>query len=209
LPDGKTCAIPTNADDIIHRCMLDSMPAELVEMGSVEEVGNEKLFRAFLLRVAETNSSIELTFHGTPAKNVEKIITQGLRPSDSGLFGAGVYVGAHAGKAHNYTRPDVSGWRHMFCVIVDVGQAVINLNAAKGNVRETSTDSLDNPTEYCFFERDRLFISHLITYRTLEVPGGEKEAKRKFKAELLRAVERSRDRTQPAQNGESPKIKRT
>ena len=46
--------------------MWDSMPEALCSIGSIEEVGNPELFRAFLLRVMEEENAIELTFHGTP-----------------------------------------------------------------------------------------------------------------------------------------------
>jgi hypothetical protein len=203
FPSGVVTAVQTTAEDIIERCMLDSMPEELVSTPvSIEEVGNRKLFKAFLSRVIDDESSVELTFHGTPTKNVEKIVAKGLRPSDTGLFGAGVYVGTHAGKAHNYTRPDPEGWRHMFCVLVDVGPATINRTGEKKKATlATSTDSMDNPTEYCFFERDRLFISHLITYRVNEDGKVTKDAEKDaFRREFLRAVargaEQAADRTQ-------------
>lgn len=105
-----------------------------------------------------------MTFHGTRAEHVGQIISEGLHPDAcvTGAYGRGAYVGTHAGLAHQYADPDEEGYRHMAAILVIVGSHVV-----KGEQGEqpatTAVDSMVNPTQYCFVDEDRLYVSHMIT----------------------------------------------
>ena len=95
---------PSGDEAMIEKIFFDSMPAAHVEMVSIQPVGNVWLLKKFLKRVAQEGSSVELTFHSTSEDIVPLVLKNGLRTThcEHGLFGAGAYVGSHAGLAHKY-----------------------------------------------------------------------------------------------------------
>lgn len=153
----------------IENIFFDSIPRKHVEIKSIEQVLRIDLLKRFLRKVSEESASIEATFHGTREEYVKDILDVGLNPNlcATGAYGRGAYVGTHAGVAHQYADPNEEGWRHMCVILVVVGRAVV-----KGKEGEqcpsTALDSLVNPTQYCFVEEDRLYCSHLITYRVVK-----------------------------------------
>jgi len=153
----------------IENIFFDSIPRKHVEIRSIEQVLRIDLLKRFLRKVADDFASIEATFHGTREEYVKDILDVGLNPNlcATGAYGRGAYVGTHAGVAHQYADPNEEGWRHMLVILVIVGSSVV-----KGREGEqcpsTALDSLVNPTQYCFVEEDRLYCSHLITYRVLK-----------------------------------------
>ena len=177
---------------MIERIFFDSMPAAHVEMVSIQPVGNVRLLKKFLKRVAQEGSSVELTFHSTYENVVPLVLQNGLRTTHCqvGLFGSGAYVGSHAGLAHKYSRPNKHGWRRMFAVLVNPGKEVIQGNRDLKKSEVTSTDQIWSPQQYCFFDADRIFVSHLITYQVLGVDerGGD------FSRALMNAIERAGER---------------
>lgn len=157
----------------VLKLFYDSMPENCIEIGCIQQVVQVRLLKRFLNKVAEARASIEATFHGTKKDCVESIMQHGLEPSlcHTGAYGRGAYVGTHAGVAHQYADPDARGWRHMFVFLVVVGDKVM-----KGREGEqasvTAMDRLLNPTQYCFVDASRLYVSHLIRYRVTEGVGG-------------------------------------
>lgn len=151
---------------VVRRLFLDSIPSTAVDIDRIDQVIRPQLLKRFLEKVAEERASVEVTFHGTRAEHVEQILREGLNPSIcvTGAYGRGAYVATHAGVAHQYADPDENGWRHMCAILVVVGSRVM-----KGNKGEapsvTAVDRLVNPTQYCFLDEDRLYVSHLIRYR--------------------------------------------
>jgi len=150
----------------IRRLFLDSIPGDNVEVASIEQVIQPVLFKKFLQRVAESRASVEATFHGTRKEHVKSILQNGLIPSlcATGAYGKGSYVATHAGMAHQYADPDANGWRHMVVVLVVVGRHAVK---GRGGVQTavTAMDNVLNPSQYCFVDASRLYISHLIKYR--------------------------------------------
>jgi len=151
---------------IVRRLFFDSMPADCVTIESIRQVFQPTLLKRFLKRVAEASASVEATFHGTRAEYVDSILEQGLTPSMcmTGAYGRGSYVATHSGIAHQYADADSKGRRYMCVVLVTVGSQVV-----KGHTGEQATvtalDSLLNPTQYCFVDECRLYITHVIVYR--------------------------------------------
>jgi len=137
---------------------------------------------------------VEATFHGTRAESVEQILREGLDPStcSTGAYGKGAYVGTHAGVAHQYADPDASGLRHMCIILVIVSDRFVK--GRQGVMPpKTAVDRLVNPTQYCFVDDARLYISHLLTYRVKgvkcrRVGGGWNDV---FQKELSSAVHRA------------------
>eukprot|EP00747_Dinoflagellata_sp_TGD_P223659 gnl/TRDRNA2_/TRDRNA2_95291_c0_seq1.p1 gnl/TRDRNA2_/TRDRNA2_95291_c0~~gnl/TRDRNA2_/TRDRNA2_95291_c0_seq1.p1 ORF type:complete len:469 (-),score=79.36 gnl/TRDRNA2_/TRDRNA2_95291_c0_seq1:38-1378(-) len=183
----------------VRAFFFDSMPEKYVEIRSIQQVMERSLLKKFLKRVADARSSVETTWHGTRAEHVESILKNGLIPAlcSTGAYGKGSYVGTHAGVAHQYADPDGEGWRHMLVLLVAVGNHVV-----KGHQGEqaavTAMDRLRNPTQYCFVDEDRLYISHLITYRVTSsvfhyVGGGyEDPFQRALTMAVLRAAQAER-----------------
>lgn len=180
----------------VRRLFFDSVPEACVEIGRMQQVLQPRLLRQFLRRVAKSHASVEATFHGTKGELVKGIMERGLTPSlcTTGAYGRGAYVGTHAGIAHQYADPDGRGWRHMCVVLVSVGRDV-----CKGQegvqVGVTSMDRLRNPTQYCFVDETRLYVSHVITYRVTNslgrrVGGGcEDPFQRQLNLALVRATQ--------------------
>lgn len=156
-----------DGEDVVRKLFLDSLPASGIEIESIEQVFQPGLLARFLRRVAEDRTSVEATFHGTRAEHIGQIMREGLNPNMcvTGAYGRGAYVGTHAGVAHQYADPDESGQRHIAVIL-----AVVGPNAVKGSQGEqaltTAMDRLVNPTQYCFVDEDRLYVSHLVRYRT-------------------------------------------
>lgn len=157
----------------VLKLFYDSMPEQCIQIGSIQQVVQVKLLKRFLGKVAEARASIEATFHGTKKNCVENIMQHGLEPSlcQTGAYGRGAYVGTHAGVAHQYADPDAQGWRHMFVFLVVVGDKVMKGREGEQAV-VTAMDRLLNPTQYCFVDASRLYVSHLIRYRVTEGVGG-------------------------------------
>lgn len=158
-----------NGRSAVEKAFFDSMPRRLVEIEAVEAVVNVKLLQEFLCRVVEEESSVEATFHGTRPEYVESIMQEGLLTDccSTSNYGLGAYVGTHAGIAHLYTDPDVTGRRFMGVVLVVVGRTVVKGKRGRRH-QTTSMDNLVNPTQYCFVDKARLLLSHMITYRLRE-----------------------------------------
>lgn len=178
----------------VERLFFDSMPRRHVRIDSVETVINPGLLKRFLERVTKEEACVEATFHGTRQEASEAILRNGLVPDKNGIaaYGHGVYVGTHAGVAHQYATPDDSGRRFMCVVLVVVGSRVVK-GAQGANSTVTQLDRLVNPTQYCVVDSDRLLVSHLITYRVVggqprRIGGGFDDP---FQRRLSRAVERS------------------
>jgi len=155
----------SGVEAVIADLFFDSMPRSHVEIESIARVSNKELLKKFLVKVTEQRSSVEATFHGTQESNIGKIISEGLSAGSCqrGLYGKGAYVGTHAGLANKYTSVGRGGRRHMFVVLVDVGTRIVQ--GIKGKRHSvTAVDEEWNPSQYCFVEEDRLFVSHLITY---------------------------------------------
>eukprot|EP00929_Paragymnodinium_shiwhaense_P020805 TRINITY_DN13748_c0_g1_i1.p1 TRINITY_DN13748_c0_g1~~TRINITY_DN13748_c0_g1_i1.p1 ORF type:complete len:865 (-),score=149.71 TRINITY_DN13748_c0_g1_i1:45-2447(-) len=160
-PTGASLLVPEYSNQdllMVERQFFDSMPLEHVQIERVASVINSRLVERFLERVAAQKACVEATFHG-------------LLTDDCGTacYGHGVYVGTHAGVAHQYAAPDAEGQRFMCVVLVVVGNEVVKGEQGKYS-SVTAVDRLVNPTQYCFVDEDRLLVSHLITYR---VTGGE------------------------------------
>jgi len=157
---------------IVERIFFDSMPDRCVVISSIEEVVRPVLLKRFLKQMAASQSSIEVTFHGTRKEHVADILERGLVPSlcTTGAYGRGAYVGTHAGVAHQYADPDACGQRHMCVVLAVVGNQLV-----KGHEGEqatvTAADQVQNPTQYCFVDGARLFVSHVINYTVTNVGG--------------------------------------
>lgn len=152
--------------ETVRTLFLDSIPEGAVEIGTVDQVLQPKLLKRFLQRVADERASIEVTFHGTRAEYVKQILNEGLNPNMcvTGAYGRGAYVATHAGVAHQYADPDESGWRHMCVILALVGNHVVK--GREGEIHSSlAVDRLVNPTQYCFLDEERLYVSHLITYR--------------------------------------------
>jgi hypothetical protein len=164
---------PDGDEAMIERIFFDSMPAAHVEVVSIQPVGKVALMKKFLKRVATEESSVELTFHATKEEIVPLVLKDGLRTThcEIGVFGSGAYVGLHAGLAHQYSSKGPNGWRRMFAVLVNPGQKVVQGDWGLEKSAETAADRIWNPQQYCFFDADRLFVSHLITYREVESKG--------------------------------------
>jgi len=180
--------------DIVKRLFLDSMPAKFITIWNIKRVVNPHLFRRFLARVAEDRASVEATFHGTRTECTESILRDGFLTSTSSTaaYGFGVYVGTHAGVAHQYADPDVAQRRHICLVLVVVGGRVVQ-GKSQRTARMTAVDNSVNPTQYCFVDEDRLLVSHLIEYSTLpgirkRVGGGWEDP---FARALNHAVQRA------------------
>lgn len=156
--------------EAVRQLFLDSIPEWAIEIQSVHQVLQPQLLKRFLERVASDGASIEVTFHGTRAEHVSQILHEGLNPNVSvtAAYGRGTYVATHAGIAHQYADPDENGRRHMCVALAAVGSKLV-----KGKEREqqsaVAVDRLVNPTQYCFIEEDRLYVSHLITYRAAAI----------------------------------------
>lgn len=156
--------------EAVRLLFLDSIPEWAIEIESVHQVLQPQLLKRFLERAAADGESIEVTFHGTRAEHVGQILHEGLNPNVcvTAAYGRGTYVATHAGIAHQYADPDENGWRHMCVVLAAVGSKLV-----KGKEREqqsaVAVDRLVNPTQYCFIEEDRLYVSHLITYRAAAI----------------------------------------
>lgn len=153
----------------VERMFFDSIPKQHVEVKSVEQVLKIELLKSFLKKVSAELASIEVTFHGTREEYVDPILTNGLRPElcATGAYGRGAYVGTHAGVAHQYADPNADGWRHMCVLLVVVGTSVVKGQEGV-QMDGTAVDRLVNPTQYCFVDSDRLYCTHLITYRVLK-----------------------------------------
>jgi hypothetical protein len=160
--DEDECA---NSSDAVTRLFLNSMPDNCVKIDSVVPIVKPELLERFNKRVSEAKCSVEATFHGTRANLVTNILKQGLNPRmcSTGAYGIGAYVGTHAGTAHQYADPEMSGRRHMCVVLAVVGEHAVT--GQKGQQpTDTAMDRWDNPTQYCFVDADRLYVSHVITY---------------------------------------------
>jgi len=180
---------------IVDKQLFDSIPRKHIEVKSIEQVLRVDLLERFLRKVIEEAASVEVCWHGTQEKNVEAIVRGGLKPSlcATGAYGCGAYVGAHAGIAHQYADPNESGWRHMCCTLTVVGSLLVK--GVEGCQSDTtSCDRLVNPTQYCFQEEERLYISHVITYRVVEMKarrtggGFEDPFLRKLEGAMCRAA---------------------
>jgi hypothetical protein len=151
---------------LVEKIFLDSIPRKQVEIRSIEQVLRPELLQPFLKKVIEEAASVEICWHGTQDKYVDAILDKGLNPSlcSTGAYGVGAYVGTHAGVAHQYADPSVEGHRHMFCTLVVVGNSLVK--GVEGmQCNTTATDRLINPTQYCFVHQERLYCSHLVTYK--------------------------------------------
>eukprot|EP00927_Polykrikos_kofoidii_P044359 TRINITY_DN38343_c0_g2_i1.p1 TRINITY_DN38343_c0_g2~~TRINITY_DN38343_c0_g2_i1.p1 ORF type:complete len:923 (+),score=95.06 TRINITY_DN38343_c0_g2_i1:117-2885(+) len=167
-PTGSCCLVQDSQKDrsLVERLIFDSMPKRFVRIESVASVINPRLANRFLERVAAEKACVEATFHGTRVEHVDNILRAGLLPESSSTkaYGHGVYVGTHAGVAHQYADPGTDGRRFMCVVLVVVGSEVVK--GEQGQMAAvTAMDRLVNPTQYCFVDADRLLVSHLITYR--------------------------------------------
>lgn len=149
----------------IKRLFFDSMPENCVKIDRIDEVAKPHIMERFSKRVSEAPCSVEATFHGTRANLVDSIMEKSLSPSkcSTGAYGIGAYVGAHAGTAHQYADPDESGLRHMCVVLVVVGGDAVQ-GQKEVLASSTGMDRLFNPTQYCFVDESRLYVSHVITY---------------------------------------------
>jgi len=166
------------SQSLIERMFFDSIPRKHVEIKYIEQVLRADLLKKFLRRVtadakADTKAdatSVEVCWHGTQQKYEKAILDEGLNPDlcSTGAYGRGAYVGTHAGIAHQYADPDEEGWRRMFLLLVVVGSSLVRGDQGK-QANTTACDGMVNPTQYCFLEQDRLYCSHLITYRVLDM----------------------------------------
>lgn len=188
--------------DGIRERFMESMPMEHVLLGKIECMTRPELFQNFLSRVRmdvnskDRNKCLVMTFHGTSKENVAQIHETGLRQEASiiGAYGKGAYVGTFAGVAHQYATPTTDrGTHHMFVVLVALGEVAVGKGKKGMETHKTMTDRIDNPTQYCLVDDDRLFVTHLITYRVKPV-----ERKRRgggfvdpFQAALERAIMRT------------------
>eukprot|EP00930_Biecheleria_cincta_P018242 TRINITY_DN14276_c0_g2_i1.p1 TRINITY_DN14276_c0_g2~~TRINITY_DN14276_c0_g2_i1.p1 ORF type:complete len:913 (-),score=119.37 TRINITY_DN14276_c0_g2_i1:239-2977(-) len=156
--------------EAVQQLFLDSIPEWAIEIESVHQVLQPQLLKRFLERVAADGESIEVTFHGTRSEHIGQILQEGLNPNvcATAAYGRGAYVATHAGIAHQYADPDENGRRHMCVALAAVGSKLV-----KGKEREqqfaVAADRVVNPTQYCFIEEDRLYVSHLITYRAAAI----------------------------------------
>jgi len=187
LPDADT-------EVVVKNMFWDSMPAEAVTIDSIQQVYQPSLLKRFLERVAEDCASVEVTFHGTRAEHVEQIVQEGLHPDmcTTGAYGAGAYVGTHSGVAHQYADADSDGRRHM-CVILCVCGSRVEKGKLGQHPTATAVDRLVNPTQYCLIDAGRLYVSHVITYKTSDVGrhrvgGGWEDP---FQAALSKAVQKA------------------
>lgn len=191
----------TAGRNLIEKMFFDSIPRKHVEIKSIEQVLRVELLKRFLQKVADEVASIEGCWHGTQEKYVDKVLDIGLNPSlcATGAYGRGAYVGTHAGVAHQYADPNEEGWRHMCVILVVVGSSVVKGKEGEQSVA-TACDRLVNPTQYCFVEEDRLYCSHLITYRVLQMNnrrtggGWEDPFQRKLASAVSKAA-RDRNKT--------------
>eukprot|EP00928_Gymnodinium_smaydae_P037586 TRINITY_DN26064_c0_g2_i1.p1 TRINITY_DN26064_c0_g2~~TRINITY_DN26064_c0_g2_i1.p1 ORF type:complete len:1036 (+),score=63.86 TRINITY_DN26064_c0_g2_i1:61-3168(+) len=158
--------------DMVRELFLDSMPQEFVQIESIEMIKQPELLKRFLKKVAEERASVETTFHGTREEFTAIIAEEGLNANvcQTGAYGIGAYVGTHAGVAHQYADPNDSGLRHMYLVLVVAGSRIVKGHQAE-QYTVTAGDQLTNPTQYCFVDEQRLFISHLIRYRVIGTGG--------------------------------------
>jgi len=155
---------------LVEHVFFDSLPRKHIEIKQTEQVLRLDLLKKFLTKVADEASSVEICWHGTQEKYVDEILEKGLNPNlcATGAYGRGAYVGTHSGVAHQYADPNEEGWRHMCCVLVVVGSSVVKGTEGTQSVA-TTCDRLVNPTQYCVVEQDRLYSSHLITYRVTKM----------------------------------------
>jgi len=159
---------------IVQQVFRDSMPSD-VTIHSVEQVADPAQLSAFLKKVAEDRSSVEIMFHGTRYNNVASIKANGLSTThcSRGLYGLGAYIASHAGLAHKYTSASRGGKRHMFSVLCDSGRIAVG-GKDKKHVK-TTVDRIVNPEQFCFVDPHRIFISHLIEY-SITGPGANLES---------------------------------
>lgn len=173
--NGIGPSVPLPLDDgagIVRLLFLDSIPEDCIEIESIRPLFQLQLLKPFLRVVTEERASVEATFHGTRVESLRGVWEQGLLPGlcAIGAYGRGSYVAAHAGVAHQYCSPDARGYRYM-CVVL----AAPGCQATKGRPGEepvvTAMDRLQNPTQYCFSDPTRLYVSHVITYRVTYTMG--------------------------------------
>lgn len=199
--DVKVQAFDTSlGSSLVEKLFYDSVPRKHVEIECIEPVLRPELLQRFLRKVAEEDTIIEACWHGTQEHHVDPIVNNGLNPSlcATGAYGRGAYVGTHAGVAHQYADPNEDGWRHMFCILVVVGSSVVKGVEGRESAGVTQCDRLINPTQYCFVDEERLFCSHLVTYRVNQMTnrrtggGWEDPFQRKLVSAVTRAAKRSR-----------------
>lgn len=179
---------------LVQSLFMDSVPHSNCEIVSIEQVLRPELLARFLKCVIEERSSVEATFHGTRAELIPRLLLEGLNPDmcTTGAYGRGAYVGVHAGIAHQYADPDTDGLRYMCVVLVVTGKDVVK-GVSGVEMAGTSMDRLVNPTQYCLVDERRLYISHLITYKTTEtgqhrIGGGWQDL---FQVKLSSAIRRA------------------
>eukprot|EP00928_Gymnodinium_smaydae_P008365 TRINITY_DN13046_c0_g1_i1.p1 TRINITY_DN13046_c0_g1~~TRINITY_DN13046_c0_g1_i1.p1 ORF type:complete len:834 (-),score=42.74 TRINITY_DN13046_c0_g1_i1:117-2303(-) len=183
--------------DMIKRLFFDSIPRKYATISSVKLVVAPRLLKKINARVSEAKCSVEATFHGTRLEYVDAILEQGLNPSmcSTGAYGTGAYVGTHAGVAHQYADPDASRDRHMCVVLVVVGKSV-KKGLEGEQAKTTAVDKMLNPTQYCFVDESRLYVSHVITYRVSDVDkirtggGWEDPFQKALSSAVMRAAQR-------------------
>jgi len=182
----------------VKRLFLDSIPANCVEVGEIKLVVQPDLLKRFLQRLESSEACVEATWHGTRAEHVENILDNGLAPSlcHTGAYGRGAYVGTHAGVAHQYADPGPQGWRHMCLTLVIVGKEITKGHQGMQS-QVTSMDRLRNPMQYCFVDEDRIYVSHILTYRVTNTLGCRIGASFEdpFQRELSLAVTRAAQTT--------------
>jgi len=197
----------------VRELFFDSIPESAVEILSVDEVIQPHLLKRFLEHIsndmANSRCSVEATFHGTRPEFVTQILNSGLDPQMcvTGNYGRGAYVATHAGVAHQYAYPEESGCRYMCVTLAAVGSQLVRGREQEA-LSTTAADRLVNPTQYCFVCEDELYVSHLITYRTNDIPfcrigGGFQDPFHVKLRAALRASERN-ERHEPAKRSRPP-----
>nr|XP_058949793.1 protein mono-ADP-ribosyltransferase PARP15-like [Pocillopora verrucosa] len=149
----------------------------------IERVQNPHLYQSYILRKQQMDKdtggkSERQLFHGTYAKNINHINTQGFNRSFCGAhgtaYGLGVYFAREARYSVNYTGRVGYGGRYMYLAKVLVGQYCVGnpsmkvpppKNSSKPEILYNSVvDNQSSPSIFVVFSDYQSYPEYLITF---------------------------------------------
>ncbi|XP_020620850.1 poly [ADP-ribose] polymerase 14-like [Orbicella faveolata] len=155
--------------------------AGAVNIQKIERIQNPHLYQFYTVRKQKMNQDLgrnseRQLFHGTDAKNVSQINTQGFNRSLCGAhgvaFGRGVYFARDAQYSLGYARGEV-GARHMYLARVLVGEYCVGSssmivpprkNPSRPEIlHESVVDNQGNPSIFVVFFDSQCYPEYLIT----------------------------------------------
>lgn len=156
--------------DEISKKVRQSYPKSCILF--IDEICNSELeekhaqFGSFLKEKYGSNNEM-LLFHGTHAKIIDKIATEGFDPSKNvvSAFGRGTYFAKNASYSMNYMKSsDKSGISYMFLAKVYLGNIVQYPNPDKSKDFDSFTDNIYNPTIYVVPHQYAAYPKYIIAF---------------------------------------------